>query len=138
MPELERALRALALRHPRHVGVRIDFDEPLAHLIEAGADLFLMPSRFEPCGLNQFYSMRYGTPPVVRRTGGLADSVGEETGFLFDDPTPQALRAALIRALDVWRKPSAWRAMQENGMRRDFGWRVSARSYLDVYRRALA
>jgi starch synthase len=135
-PELERALRALALRHPRHVGVRIDFDEPLAHLIEAGADLFLMPSRFEPCGLNQFYSMRYGTPPVVRRTGGLADSVGEETGFLFDDPTPEALRGALARALDVWRKPSAWRALQENGMRRDFGWRVSARSYLDVYRRA--
>jgi starch synthase len=136
-PELERALRALALRHPRHVGVRIAFDEPLAHLIEAGADLFLMPSRFEPCGLNQFYSMRYGTPPVVRRTGGLADSVSEETGFLFDEPTPQALHGALARALEMWRMPSAWRALQENGMRRDFGWRVSARAYLEVYRRAL-
>lgn len=137
-PELERDLRALAQRHPRHVGVRIAFDEPLAHLIEAGADLFLMPSRFEPCGLNQLYSMRYGTPPIVRRTGGLADSVSEQTGFLFDEPTPQALRGALSRALEVWRKPSAWRALQENGMRRDFSWRVSARSYLEVYRRALA
>jgi len=136
-PELERALHALAQRHPRHVAARIAFDEPLAHLIEAGADLFLMPSRFEPCGLNQLYSMRYGTPPVVRRTGGLADSVSEETGFLFDDPTPQALRRTLVRALEVWRKPSAWRALQENGMRRDFSWRVSARAYLEVYRRAL-
>ena len=137
-PELERALRELALRHPRHVGVRIAFDEALAHLIEAGADLFLMPSRFEPCGLNQLYSMRYGTPPVVRRTGGLADSVSDETGFLFDDPTPQALREALGHALEVWRTPSAWRALQLNGMRRDFSWRASARAYLGVYRRALA
>jgi len=137
-PELERALQDLALRHPRHVGVRIAFDEALAHLVEAGADLFLMPSRFEPCGLNQLYSMRYGTPPVVRRTGGLADSVSDETGFLFDAPTPQALREALGRALEVWRTPSAWRALQQNGMRRDFSWHASARAYLDVYRRALA
>jgi len=137
-PEIERALGALARRHPRHVAVRIAFDEPLAHLIEAGADLFLMPSRFEPCGLNQLYSMRYGTPPVVRRTGGLADSVSEETGFLFDEPTPQALRTALSRALEAWRKPSAWRAMQQNGMRGDFSWRASARAYLELYRRALA
>ena len=137
LPELERALRELALRHPRHVGVRIAFDEPLAHMIEAGADLFLMPSRFEPCGLNQFYSMRYGTPPVVRRTGGLADSVSDQTGFVFDDPTPQALRGALARALEVWRKPSAWRALQQDGMRRDFGWGVPARAYLEAYRRAL-
>ncbi|MGA7984849.1 MAG: starch synthase, partial [Burkholderiales bacterium] len=83
------------------------------------------------------YSMRYGTPPVVRRTGGLADSVSERTGFLFDEPTPQALRAALGRALDAWRKPGAWRTLQQNGMRRDFGWGVSAGAYIEVYRRAL-
>jgi starch synthase len=136
--DIERGLAALAARHPRNVAVRIAFDEPLAHLIEAGADLFLMPSRFEPCGLNQLYSMRYGTPPVVRRTGGLADSVSEATGFLFDEATPQALRAALARALEAWRKPSAWRALQQNGMRRDFGWGVSARAYLELYRRALS
>ena len=134
--DIERGLTSLAARHPRHVGARIAFDEPLAHLIEAGSDMFLMPSRFEPCGLNQLYSMRYGTPPVVRRTGGLADSVSERTGFLFEPPTPQALWDALTRALEAWRKPSAWRAMQQEGMRRDFGWGVPARAYLEAYRRA--
>jgi starch synthase len=135
--EIERGLAALAARHPRHVAVRVAFDEALAHLIEAGADIFLMPSRFEPCGLNQLYSMRYGTPPVVRRTGGLADSVNERTGFLFDEPTPQALRAALARALEAWRKPGAWRALQRTGMQRDFSWAVPARAYLAAYRSAL-
>jgi starch synthase len=135
--EIERGLVALAARHPRHVAARIAFDEALAHLIEAGADMFLMPSRFEPCGLNQLYSMRYGTPPVVRRTGGLADSVNERTGFLFDEPTPQALRAALARALEAWRKPGAWRTLQQNGMQRDSGWALPARAYLAAYRSAL-
>lgn len=135
--EIESGLVALAARHPRHVAARIAFDEALAHLIEAGADMFLMPSRFEPCGLNQLYSMRYGTPPVVRRTGGLADSVNERTGFMFDEPTPQALRAALARALEAWRKPGAWRTLQRAGMRRDFSWAVPARAYLAAYRRAL-
>jgi starch synthase len=135
--DIESTLVALAARHPRHVAVRIAFDEALAHLMEAGADIFLMPSRFEPCGLNQLYSMRYGTPPLVRRTGGLADSVSERTGFLFDDPTPQALRAALTGALEAWRKPGAWRALQLAGMRRDFSWNASAREYLAAYRRAL-
>jgi starch synthase len=135
--DIESGLLALAARHPRHIAVRIAFDEALAHLIEAGADIFLMPSRFEPCGLNQLYSMRYGTPPVVRRTGGLADSVSERTGFLFDEPTPQALRAALALALEAWRKPGAWRALQLAGMRREFGWGVPAREYLAAYRRAL-
>ena len=135
--EIESALVALAARHPRHIAARIAFDEALAHLIEAGADIFLMPSRFEPCGLNQLYSMRYGTPPVVRRTGGLADSVSERTGFLFDEATPQALRGAVSGALEAWRKPGAWRARQRAGMRRDFGWGVPARAYLAAYRRAL-
>jgi len=135
--DIERALRALAARHPRHVAARIAFDERLVHLIEAGADMFLMPSRFEPCGLNQFYSMRYGTPPVARRTGGLADSVTEATGFPFDDATPDALLAALGRALATWRDAQAWRRLQLAGMARDFGWRRPAQAYLDTYRRAL-
>jgi starch synthase len=136
--DLEDAWRALAARHPRHVAARIAFDERLAHLVEAGADLFLMPSRFEPCGLNQFYSMRYGTLPLARRTGGLADSVSEQTGFLFDEPSAQAFGAALGRALDAWRDRAAWRARQLAGMARDFDWQGPARAYLAVYRRALA
>ena len=136
--ELEDVWRALAARHPRHVAARIAFDERLAHLVEAGADLFLMPSRFEPCGLNQFYSMRYGTLPLVRRTGGLADSVSEQTGFLFDEPSAQAFGAALGRALDAWHDRAAWRARQRAGMARDFGWQGPARAYLAAYRRALA
>jgi starch synthase len=142
----EDALRALAAQYPGAIAARIGFDEGLAHRIEAGADLFLMPSRFEPCGLNQLYSMRYGTPPVVRRTGGLADSVrdpgeappDEATGFVFDAPEADALLAAVRRALDAFRDPAAWRRLQANGMRADFSWSASARAYLEVYRRAIA
>jgi starch synthase len=127
--------------------VRSGFDETLAHLIEAGADLFLMPSRFEPCGLNQLYSMRYGTPPIVHRTGGLADSVTDldegtperpATGFVFDSPTADALLASVRRALQTYREPAVWRRLQRNGMARDFRWDESARRYLEVYRAALA
>ena len=142
----ENALRALAAQHPGAVAARIGFDEGLAHRIEAGADLFLMPSRFEPCGLNQLYSMRYGTPPVVRRTGGLADSVrdpdeappDEACGFVFDAPDADALLAALRRALAAFRDPAAWRRLQTNGMHADFSWTASAAAYLEVYRRAIA
>ncbi len=145
---LENALRVLAAGYPRAIAVRIGFDEALAHLVEAGADIFVMPSRFEPCGLNQLYSMRYGTPPVVRRTGGLADSVvdasednlraGTATGFAFEAPTRPALRAALKRALDAYRDPATWRALQLNGMARDSSWTPAARATLEVYRRALS
>lgn len=146
--EFEDALRALALRRPRSIAARIEFSERLAHRIEAGADIFLMPSRFEPCGLNQLYSMRYGTPPLVRRTGGLADSVldaneenlraGRATGFVFEEATPQALRAALGRALAALRDAPLWSALQRAGMARDAGWIRAAREYLELYRRALA
>ncbi len=146
--ELEAALGKLAQRFPRAIAAQVAFDEPLAHQIEAGADLFLMPSRFEPSGLNQLYSMRYGTPPLVRRTGGLADSVvdatdaaladGTATGFVFESATPQALRAAIRRALDLYRKPAQWRALQRLGMARDFGWDAAAPAYIAVYRQALA
>jgi len=142
----EDALRRLAAEHRGSIAVRIGFDDGLAHRIEAGADLFLMPSRFEPCGLNQLYSMRYGTPPVVRRTGGLADSVrdpdeaplGEATGFVFDAAEPAALLGAVRRALVAFRDPDGWRRLQTNGMRADFSWGASARAYLEVYRNAIA
>jgi starch synthase len=139
----EELWQSLAARHPERIAVRIGFDEAMAHRIEAGADLFLMPSRFEPCGLNQMYSMRYGTVPVVRATGGLADTVrdvdsatGEGTGFVFTDPTPAALLDALRRALATYRNSPLWRQIQLAGMRQDFSWDASARQYAGVYERA--
>ena len=140
---LERQFSALARTHRDHCAAVIGFDEALAHLIEAGADIFVMPSRYEPCGLNQMYSLRYGTPPVVRATGGLADTVvdcnaatladGTANGFVFTEPSPQALLAALVRAVDTWRDRARWRELQRNGMRVDFSWRTSAQRYCDVY-----
>jgi starch synthase len=131
----ERALAALAVRYPGRVAVRIGFDEALAHLIEAGADIFLMPSRYEPCGLNQMYSQRYGTPPVARATGGLADTIDDgRTGFLFEGATGEALVQAVQRALAVYGERDAWRAMQRAGMERDFSWNAAARQYAALYR----
>jgi starch synthase len=124
----------LATRHPGSVGVRIGFDEGLAHLIEAGADLFLMPSRFEPCGLNQMYSLRYGTVPVVRAVGGLADTVEDgKTGFVFTDYRPDALWEALSRALETFRNHRKWRAIRSAGMKQDYSWDRSAREYVRIY-----
>jgi starch synthase len=121
------------------------FHEPLAHWIEAGADLFLMPSRFEPCGLNQMYSLRYGTPPIVRKTGGLADTVepfdpsigggGQGTGFVFEHYTAEGLRWALDTALDTYEDRAAWECLQRNGMAKDYSWDVQGRGYVDLYRR---
>jgi starch synthase len=132
--------RALATRHPGRVSTTIGFDERLLHLIEAGADLFLMPSRFEPCGLNQLYSLRYGTLPIVRATGGLKDTVedsslgGKGTGFVFSQYTPGALVDAVRRALAAFRTPDQWRAMQRRAMQQDHSWDASAREYVKVYR----
>jgi starch synthase len=141
----EDALRALAAQHRGKIAVAIGFDEALAHLIEAGADMFLMPSRFEPCGLNQMYSQRYGTPPVARATGGLVDTIvdctpetlaaGAATGFLFTEPAAEDLAAAVRRAIGVYRDRAAWRSLQRNGMARDFGWAGPAARYAEVYRR---
>jgi len=132
--EHEGALRGVAAQHPGRVAVQIGFDEPLAHLIEAGADLFLMPSRYEPCGLNQMYSQRYGTPPIVRATGGLADTVEDGvTGFVFEEASSAALAAAARRALAAYREPAAWQALQRAGMARDFSWSAAARRYADLY-----
>ena len=139
-PGLQQRLEELALLHPRQVAVRVGFDEPLAHLIEAGADAFLMPSRFEPCGLNQMYSLLYGTPPIVRGTGGLADTVvdlaagSDATGFVFGAADADALRIAMERALDLWREPQRWRALQQAGMRQRFDWDQAAARYVELYR----
>jgi len=129
---LEGALVAAAARHPGRIAMAIGFDEELAHLIEGGADFFLMPSRFEPCGLSQMYSQRYGTPPVARATGGLVDTIADgETGFLFQDNMMDAVR----RACAAWREPGRWREMQRAAMRRDFSWAGAARRYADLYSR---
>ena len=145
---LEHGFTQLAQRHPGRVGVRLGFDEAFSHLVEAGADFFLMPSRFEPCGLNQMYSQRYGTPVVARITGGLADSIVDlapgtawraqaATGFLFHEATPEALLAAVARATDAYRNRHLWRHLQRNGMARDFSWGGAAQRYCALYRSLL-
>jgi starch synthase len=149
----ERLWTALAAAHPDRIGVRIGFDEPLAHLIEGGADIFLMPSRFEPCGLNQMYSMRYGTVPVVHAVGGLADTVrdyrpaaprregsgarSKPTGFVFSEYSPSGMVEALTRALALFPKTGEWRSLQLAGMQEDFSWDRSAQEYVKIYERAL-
>ncbi|MEZ4236610.1 MAG: glycogen/starch synthase [Myxococcota bacterium] len=138
-------LRTLERAAPSRVRARIGFDEPLAHRIEAGADVFLMPSRFEPCGLNQLYSMRYGTVPVVHATGGLADTVttvdparDDGTGWAFPDYDAGSFRRALEFALTTYHRfPGAWRRIQHNGMTRDSSWNRSAGLYETVYQRVL-
>jgi starch synthase len=134
----------LAQRDPERFCYRIGFDERFAHLIEAGCDLFLMPSRYEPCGLNQMYSLRYGTVPVVRATGGLADTVDDfdpatrrGTGFVFQRYEPSDLVNALRRALAVYRQPHLWSTLRTNGMSQDFSWRKSAAGYDRLYDEAL-
>ncbi|HEY3247676.1 MAG TPA: glycogen synthase GlgA [bacterium] len=132
-----------AAAHREEVGVRLGFDNRLAHWIEAGADVFLMPSRYEPSGLNQLYSLRYGTVPVVRRTGGLADSIvdatpaaladGTANGFVFDDATPAALLAAVRRALAAFADPAVWTRIVDAGMRADFSWAKAAAQYRRLY-----
>jgi starch synthase len=123
----------------------IGFDDELAHLIQAGADMLLMPSHYEPCGLNQMYAMAYGTVPVVRATGGLADTVSEVppgasggTGFVFHGWSVHELKEAVYRALAAFQDRLRWEELMRNGMGRDFTWRRSARSYLQLYERALA
>ena len=132
----EEMLSDLKRKFPGKIGVQIGFDEALAHLVEAGADFFLMPARSEPGGLNQMYSQRYGTPPVARATGGLADTIADgETGFLFERAEAGALLAAARRAVTLWRDELRRLAMQPAGMARDFGWTRSARRYAELYAR---
>lgn len=142
---LENAWRKLAAAHPGSIAVNIGYNEGLGHRIEAGADIFLMPSRFEPCGLNQMYSQRYGTPPVVHKVGGLADTVvhatldnlasGKATGFVLDELDRSSLVDALTRAMILYRHRRAWQKLMANCMMRDFGWPRSAHQYLGVYKK---
>jgi len=136
-PQIEAMFQTLARAFPEQVAVRTGYSEGLSHRIEAGTDMFLMPSRYEPCGLNQMYSLRYGTVPVVRATGGLADTVEPSTGFRFAPYTPEALYGATRDALEAWRNPAAWQKRMKTGMRKDFSWRSSAAEYQRLYRRLL-
>lgn len=139
--------QALARRYPGQVATLVGFDEELSHLIEAGADIFLMPSRFEPCGLNQMYSQRYGTPPIVHATGGLIDSVtdcnkaslanDQASGFVFNKMTTQDLLICVQRALSVYHDKKTWTKIQLNGMNKNFGWQTSAEKYHEIYQSCL-
>ena len=139
----EKMFRELAQEYPAKLAVKVAYDNALAHKIEAGADMFLMPSRYEPCGLNQIYSLRYGTVPVVRATGGLDDTIepfypasGQGTGFKFQDYNGTALLEAVRQALAAFANQQAWRRLQTNGMAKDFSWRASAAEYARLYEMA--
>ncbi|HZY18349.1 MAG TPA: glycogen synthase GlgA [Ramlibacter sp.] len=143
-PGLQQALGEAAARAPRQVHVTVGFNEALAHRIEAGSDCFLMPSRFEPCGLNQMYSQAYGTPPLVNATGGLVDSVIDAdadprggTGFVMRTADAAGFADAVGRVRAAFGRPAVWKRLQANGMRRSFGWEASAGRYLEVYAAAL-
>jgi starch synthase len=141
---MERAVRDAVTAYPGRVGCVIGYDEELGHLIQAGADALLLPSRFEPCGLTQLYALRYGCVPVVARVGGLSDTVidanemaraeGIGTGIQFAPPSVEMLESAVLRVAALWRKPALWRRIQRNGMRTDVSWRRSARLYAELYR----
>ena len=143
MPEYETLFELLVARYPDRAALKIGYDNALAHKIEAGVDIFLMPSHYEPCGLNQIYSLRYGTPPIVRATGGLDDTVQNfdpaakhGTGFKFEEYNGPALLDCVRSALRTYADQDAWRALQLNGMAKDFSWQVSAASYAILYEAA--
>jgi len=135
--EYEDFFRRMQQEFPGRVAVRIGFDNGLAHRIEAGSDIFLMPSRYEPCGLNQIYSLRYGTVPVVRATGGLDDTIDVGTGFKFVEYSGEALLGSIRAAVAAYADPAGWQAMMRRGMGRDYSWRTSAAAYSALYRRML-
>ena len=145
--KMQKTARDLSRRYPGKIGVHIGFSEELSHQIEAGVDMFVMPSRFEPCGLNQLYSQRYGTPPIVHAIGGLADSVvdcteealkdGTASGFAFHGMTAANLFDAIQRAIDLYHNKAKWKLLRKNCMAKDFGWQRSAEAYRAVYLKAL-
>ncbi|HLK34469.1 MAG TPA: glycogen synthase GlgA [Terriglobales bacterium] len=141
--EYQEMFLRLHKQYPQKIAVKVAYDNALAHKIEAGSDMFLMPSRYEPCGLNQIYSLKYGTVPVVRATGGLDDTIenwdprtGKGTGFKFSEYTGEALLATVKMALKAYQDKDAWHKLMRNGMNKDFSWNASAREYLRVYERA--
>jgi starch synthase len=145
LPKYEAFFEAAAKEHPGRVATLLKFDNRMAHLIEAGADMFLMPSLYEPCGLNQMYSLRFGTVPVVRATGGLADTVTDDdrtpgggVGFSFDAYEPEALLDTMARAVRAFRDPERWQRIVRAGMHKDYSWSASAEKYVELYRGALA
>lgn len=134
----EQALLRLAKARPKHVGVQLDFTDRLEHRLMAGADLFLMPSQYEPCGLTQLRAQRYGALPIGRRVGGIADTVEDDaTGFLFDEFTAGALDYGIARGLSRFAEPLQWAPRMKAAMRRDFSWELAAKRYAEVYRRAI-
>ncbi len=145
--QYQQTLTKIAKQNPNQVGVNIGYNEKLAHQIEAGVDVFLMPSRFEPCGLNQLYSLRYGTVPIVHNVGGLADTVidttpetiknNTATGFVFNQPTIEALRQSVDQALEIYTKSRTWQKLMKNGMKAQFTWEKSAKEYLNLYHEIL-
>ena len=148
-PEYHSALELLARHYPNKLGACLEFSAPLAHQIEAGGDMFLMPSQYEPCGLNQMYSMAYGTVPIVRHTGGLADTVidttpetlaaGIATGFSFHSFDATSLESAMTRAINLFNHDrDAWARLVENGMKQDWSWQASARKYVRYYEQTIA
>ena len=142
-PFYENQIKQMAKKYPGRIWVFIGYSESLAHRVEAGADMFLMPSRFEPCGLNQMYSLAYGTLPIVHHTGGLADTVvnatelnlknGTATGFVFYDPSRHALKSTLLHALHLFDKTRTWQKIQKTGMEQSFDWKASAKQYVSLY-----
>ncbi len=147
-PRYENLIRSMTYAFPKKVASYLGFNNELAHLIEAGSAMFLMPSRYEPCGLNQIYSLKYGTVPIVRKTGGLADTVQDwhefeylgfdtGTGFAFNEYTGSAIAATVQRALEMYKDKKTWRKIQKNGMKRDFSWDASAKKYYDLYKMAI-
>jgi starch synthase len=143
-PEFERGYLDLARRHPSKVSVTIGYNELLSHRIEAGSDFFLMPSLFEPCGLNQMYSLRYGTVPIVRATGGLDDSVVDYSeskkkadGIKFYDYSARALAKAIRKALAIFNNPELLKQFRQNGMKADFSWKSTVNHYLNTYKSGL-
>jgi starch synthase len=147
-PKYHKLLEGLSQRFPQKVAARLEFSNQLAHRIEAGADIFLMPSRFEPCGLNQLYSLRYGTVPVVRSTGGLADTIvgydeqtaaaGLANGFSFQEYSSLALNETLRQSCDIFRKPEVWNRLVAAGMKQDWSWNRSAKQYVELYKTTMA
>jgi starch synthase len=137
-------LRKLETLYPDKLKAMLTYDNEMAHWIEAGADMFLMPSRYEPCGLNQLYSLKYGTPPIVRATGGLADTItnvdtesGTGTGFVFDDYDPEEMLKTIKRAVSLFSQKRKWQRIMKEGMRQDYSWDASAAKYVEIYRKAL-
>jgi starch synthase len=134
-PVYEKMFHALARAYPDQVGVQVGYDDPLSHRIEAGGDIFLMPSQYEPCGLNQIYSLKYGTVPVVRATGGLDDTIDKDTGFKFRDYSGDALLESVRLALKAFQNKEQWARRMKRCMEKDFSWNASAGEYVELYRR---